>query len=128
MLLSDQILFIDADAIVIDKPAGMAAHPAPGSETGTLVNALIGGEVHRRMCLSDPGIDDYRNELLWCPERPTLITADIELLADHDRRSISSPRVSASISCSIRAPSKNSTSSSRIAAAISGSASPGPRR
>ncbi len=35
------ILYEDADLIVIDKPAGMAAHPAPGSETGTLVNALL---------------------------------------------------------------------------------------
>jgi len=35
------VLFEDSDLIVIDKPAGMAAHPAPGSETGTLVNALL---------------------------------------------------------------------------------------
>jgi beta-galactosidase/beta-glucuronidase len=42
--------------------------------------AVIGGEVHRRMSLSDPGIDDYRNELLWSPERPTLIEAEIRLL------------------------------------------------
>jgi 23S rRNA pseudouridine1911/1915/1917 synthase len=35
------VLFEDAHLIVIDKPAGMSAHPAPGSETGTLVNALI---------------------------------------------------------------------------------------
>ncbi len=35
------VLFEDGDLIVIDKPAGMAAHPAPGSETGTLVNALL---------------------------------------------------------------------------------------
>lgn len=35
------VLFEDADLIVVDKPAGMAAHPAPGSETGTLVNALL---------------------------------------------------------------------------------------
>jgi 23S rRNA pseudouridine1911/1915/1917 synthase len=35
------ILFEDAHLIVVDKPAGMAAHPAPGSETGTLVNALL---------------------------------------------------------------------------------------
>jgi hypothetical protein len=41
---------------------------------------VIAGEVHRRMSLSDPGIDDYRNELLWSPERPTLIEADIKLL------------------------------------------------
>jgi 23S rRNA pseudouridine1911/1915/1917 synthase len=31
----------DADIAVVDKPAGMATHPAPGSQTGTLVNALL---------------------------------------------------------------------------------------
>jgi beta-galactosidase/beta-glucuronidase len=36
--------------------------------------------VHRRIALSDPGIDDYRNELLWSPERPTLINASLRLL------------------------------------------------
>ncbi|WP_371130375.1 RluA family pseudouridine synthase [Phenylobacterium sp.] len=35
------VLFEDAYLIVVDKPAGMAAHPAPGNETGTLVNALL---------------------------------------------------------------------------------------
>lgn len=35
------VLYEDADLIVIDKPAGMAAHPAPGTERGTLVNALL---------------------------------------------------------------------------------------
>ena len=35
------VLFEDADLIVVDKAAGMAAHPAPGCETGTLVNALL---------------------------------------------------------------------------------------
>jgi 23S rRNA pseudouridine1911/1915/1917 synthase len=35
------VLFEDEHLIVVDKPAGMAAHPAPGSETGTLVNALL---------------------------------------------------------------------------------------
>jgi 23S rRNA pseudouridine1911/1915/1917 synthase len=35
------VLYEDADLIVIDKPAGMAAHPGPGSETGTLVAALL---------------------------------------------------------------------------------------
>jgi beta-galactosidase/beta-glucuronidase len=44
--------------------------------------AVMGDEVHRRLGLSDPGIDDYRNELLWSPERPTLIDAHIELLQD----------------------------------------------
>jgi len=35
------ILYEDDDLIVIDKPAGMVVHPAPGSPTGTLVNALL---------------------------------------------------------------------------------------
>jgi 23S rRNA pseudouridine1911/1915/1917 synthase len=35
------IVHEDGDLIVIDKPAGMVVHPAPGSPTGTLVNALL---------------------------------------------------------------------------------------
>ena len=31
----------DADLLVVDKPAGMVVHPAPGSPGGTLVNALL---------------------------------------------------------------------------------------
>lgn len=31
----------DADLIVVNKPAGMVVHPAPGSPSGTLVNALM---------------------------------------------------------------------------------------
>ena len=30
------VLYQDPDLIVIDKPAGMAVHPAPGSPSGTL--------------------------------------------------------------------------------------------
>jgi hypothetical protein len=41
---------------------------------------VINREIHRRIALSDPGIDDYRNELLWSPEKPTLIQAEIDLL------------------------------------------------
>jgi len=35
------VVFEDADLIVIDKPAGLVVHPAAGNWTGTLVNALI---------------------------------------------------------------------------------------
>lgn len=35
------ILFEDDDLIVIDKPAGLVVHPAPGHYSGTLVNALL---------------------------------------------------------------------------------------
>jgi beta-galactosidase/beta-glucuronidase len=38
---------------------------------------VVAGEVRRRVVLSDPGIDDFRNELLWSPERPTLIDAEL---------------------------------------------------
>ena len=41
--------------------------------------AVVAGEVHRRIALSDPGIDDYRNELLWSPATPTLIDAELKL-------------------------------------------------
>ncbi len=53
--------------------------------------AVLGGDVTRRIALADPGIDDYRNELLWSPERPTLIDAELRLwdgqdaLLDHAR-------------------------------------------
>ena len=42
---------------------------------------VIAGEVHRRIALSDPGVDDFRNELLWSPSSPKLIDAEIELRA-----------------------------------------------
>jgi beta-galactosidase/beta-glucuronidase len=42
--------------------------------------AVIAGEVHRRIALSDPGIDDYRNTLLWSPTSPTIIDAFVDLL------------------------------------------------
>ncbi len=35
------ILYEDAELIVIDKPAGLVVHPAPGNPDRTLVNALI---------------------------------------------------------------------------------------
>ena len=35
------IVFEDEHLIIVNKPAGMVVHPAPGSENGTLVNALL---------------------------------------------------------------------------------------
>lgn len=35
------ILYEDADLIVLDKPAGLVVHPAPGNQDGTLVNGLL---------------------------------------------------------------------------------------
>jgi len=35
------IVYEDADIIVVNKPQGMVVHPAPGNPNGTLVNALM---------------------------------------------------------------------------------------
>ena len=56
--------------VLLEGPSGLIADDTYG---------VINGEVHRRIALSDPGVDDYRNELLWCPESPTLIKARLEL-------------------------------------------------
>ena len=37
-------------------------------------------EINRQIALPDPGIDDFRNELLWSPNHPQLLGAEIELL------------------------------------------------
>jgi beta-galactosidase/beta-glucuronidase len=50
---------------------------------GTLLAAdtytVISGEAHRRIALSDPGIDDSRNELLWSPDFPNLVEVQLDL-------------------------------------------------
>jgi hypothetical protein len=40
---------------------------------------VVSGEVHRQIRFSDPGIDDYRNELLWTPSTPNLIEVELKL-------------------------------------------------
>jgi 23S rRNA pseudouridine1911/1915/1917 synthase len=37
-----RVVYEDDDVLIVDKPAGMTTHPAPGQTTGTLVNALLG--------------------------------------------------------------------------------------
>ena len=35
------VVYRDDDLVVVDKPAGLVVHPAPGHQSGTLVNALL---------------------------------------------------------------------------------------
>jgi len=35
------VVYEDADLLVVNKPAGLVVHPAPGHQSGTLVNALL---------------------------------------------------------------------------------------
>lgn len=53
------IVFEDDDLIVVNKPAGMVVHPAPGTPGGTLVNALLhhfGGDLSGVGGSKRPGI------------------------------------------------------------------------
>ncbi|WP_299826823.1 RluA family pseudouridine synthase [uncultured Roseobacter sp.] len=53
------VVFEDDDLIVVNKPAGMVVHPAPGTPSGTLVNALLahcGADLSGVGGLKRPGI------------------------------------------------------------------------
>lgn len=51
------IVYEDEHLIVVDKPAGMVVHPAPGNWSGTLVNALLGrGALPAAGAAERPGI------------------------------------------------------------------------
>ncbi|MBM9593109.1 RluA family pseudouridine synthase [Roseitranquillus sediminis] len=53
------VRYEDEDLIVVDKPAGLVVHPAPGSADGTLVNALLhrfGGSLSSVGGIARPGI------------------------------------------------------------------------
>lgn len=54
-----KILFEDDHVLVIDKPAGLSCHPAPGNWTGTLVNAVLfhcGEDLKKIGATGRPGI------------------------------------------------------------------------
>jgi beta-galactosidase/beta-glucuronidase len=68
----------------VEGPAGDTSRLAVELTSGGQLLAddrysVTAGEVHRRIALSDPGIDDSRNALLWSPHSPTLIHARLRL-------------------------------------------------
>jgi 23S rRNA pseudouridine1911/1915/1917 synthase len=71
------ILYEDADLLVVDKPAGMVVHPAPGHSGGTLVNAVL------HHCPDIAGVGGER--------RPGIVhrldqdTSGLIVVAKHDR-------------------------------------------
>ena len=54
------ILYEDAELVVVNKPSGLVVHPAPGHYSGTLVNALL----HHCPDMGQVGLD---------PERPGIV-------------------------------------------------------
>ena len=71
------ILYEDADLVVIDKPAGMVVHPAPGHAGGTLVNALL----HHCRDLSGVG-GELRPGIVHRLDKDT---SGVLVVAKHDR-------------------------------------------
>jgi 23S rRNA pseudouridine1911/1915/1917 synthase len=86
------VVYEDEHLIVIDKPAGLVVHPAPGHPAGTLVNALIR---HCGLSLSGvggvkrPGIvhrlDKDTSGLLVAAKTDAAHRGLAELFADHGR-------------------------------------------
>ena len=72
------VLFEDEDLLVVDKPAGMVVHPAPGNWTGTLVNALKG----RGQGLAEGAGDEERQGLVHRLDKDT---SGLLLVAKTDR-------------------------------------------
>jgi beta-galactosidase/beta-glucuronidase len=58
---------------------GVKLHGADGTLLASDTYLVVRGEVHRGVALSDPGIDDSRNGLLWSPHAPHLIAVQLEL-------------------------------------------------
>jgi 23S rRNA pseudouridine1911/1915/1917 synthase len=70
------VVFEDDDVLVVDKPAGMVVHPAPGHSGGTLVNALIFRYPNLRIG------DDLRPGIVHRIDRDT---SGLLVVAKHDR-------------------------------------------
>ncbi|MFZ1959640.1 MAG: RluA family pseudouridine synthase [Methylovirgula sp.] len=86
------IRFEDEHLIVLDKPAGLVVHPAPGHATGTLVNGLIahcGAELSGIGGVRRPGIvhrlDKDTSGLLVVAKSDTAHRGLAAIFADHGR-------------------------------------------
>ena len=87
-----KVVHEDAHLIVIDKPAGLVVHPAPGHAGGTLVNALIrhcGDSLSGIGGVKRPGIvhrlDKDTSGLLVVAKSDAAHRGLAELFADHGR-------------------------------------------
>ena len=87
-----EVVFEDAHLIVVDKPAGLVTHPAPGHYTGTLVNALIhhcGASLSGIGGVRRPGIvhrlDKDTSGLIVAAKTDAAHQGLADLFADHGR-------------------------------------------
>lgn len=70
------VVYQDDDVLVIDKPAGMVVHPAPGHLSGTLVNALLGLEPGLALVGAPKKVANSSEELATV-QAPTTLRAGI---------------------------------------------------
>jgi 23S rRNA pseudouridine1911/1915/1917 synthase len=87
-----KIAFEDEHLVVIDKPAGLVVHPAPGHSSGTLVNALIrhcGASLSGIGGVKRPGIvhrlDKDTSGLIVVAKTDAAHRGLADLFADHGR-------------------------------------------
>lgn len=59
-----EVLHVDDDVIVVDKPAGLVCHPGPGHRGSTLVHGLVA---------RFPDLDPATGVVVGSPERPGLV-------------------------------------------------------
>lgn len=85
------VIFEDRHIVVIDKPPGLVVHPAAGSETGTLVNALLhhcGPELTGIGGVARPGIvhrlDKDTSGVMVAAKSEAAHTALTAMFAAHD--------------------------------------------
>lgn len=45
---------------------------------------LVGQQANRKIVIADPGVDDSRNDLLWSPESPRLLDAELTLYCGNE--------------------------------------------
>ena len=58
------VVYEDEDVLIVDKPAGLVTHPAPGHARGTLVNALLargGAEAYGAIA----GVNRRASSIAW---------------------------------------------------------------
>lgn len=80
-----EVVFEDRWLLVVDKPAGMAAHPSRGHSTGTLVNALLGHGL--------AGGEDYRPGIVHRLDKDTSGLLVVAKNAEIHRRLVQMMRV-----------------------------------
>lgn len=81
-----QLVHVDDDLLVVDKPAGLVVHPAHGHASGTLVNGLLGRGLFARELLEDAATEHDRPGIVHRIDKDTsglLVVARTAMAREH---------------------------------------------